>query len=236
MATVKDALDVTTRTIDRRARAYRDLVVVISITWIAAVVWAAITWSGLPLLILLSFVPLCAGFFVLDSILVNRWRDQLLRMWVEDDLDFSVFASSIAAIRFLPTSTLRAMLASLPCDKQAPGTARLSKSVKQALAMAVTAIHSAQTELTIVATLSYLLAVISVAWAAIVWSSLPLLGCLVSVAIRLTAPLILGWRLRRRLTPDLIRWKAEGIDLECLLHGSWQQQWLSSSTSSITAG
>jgi hypothetical protein len=224
MATVKDAFDLTTHTIDRRARAYRNLVVLISIIGIVAVLWAAISWSGRPLLMLVSLLPLCSGFLVLDSVLVNRWRDRVMRLWVEDDLDLNLFASSVAAIRILPANTLRAMLASLPCDKQVTVTGELTRPVKEALAITASANHRAQTELTIIAAISHLLAVIFFTWAIFTWDWHPLLGCLIIVAFRLAGDAILSWRFRRRLRPHLVRWQAEGIDFETAISGSFSER------------
>jgi hypothetical protein len=216
MSTFKVAFDLTARTIDRRARAYRNLVVLISVIGISTITWAGIARSGRPLLLLFLLVPLCAGFFALDSFLVNRWRVQLLRLWIDDDLDLNHLASSLAAIQILPAGTVRAMLASLPIDKQTPGTAELSQSMKQALAATAAAIHGAQTDLTILAALSYLLAVICLVWAVIAWTWLPLLGCLVIAAVRLAARVFLAWRVRQRLHPHSAHWQAEGIDLDAV--------------------
>src|SRR6266404_2164882 len=112
MAACKDALNLTTRTIDRRARRYRNVVVLVSIVGIVALVWAGMAWSGAPLSGLLMLFPICGGFLVLDTFLVDRWRDEILRMWIEEGLDLGAFASTIGSIKILPANTLGAMLRS----------------------------------------------------------------------------------------------------------------------------
>jgi len=36
----------------------------------------------------------CGGFLVLDTLLVNRWRVEILRMWIEEGLELGVFVST----------------------------------------------------------------------------------------------------------------------------------------------
>ena len=137
MATVKDALDLTTQTIDRRAYRYRNLVVLVVLVGLVSGIGAVVLLSGLPLLGLLLLLPLCGGFHYLDSVLVNRWGNRLLQMWAEEELDLDAFVESIAAIRLLPPATLGAMLDTLPKI----GRRELSSVVKKALVITL-ATHS----------------------------------------------------------------------------------------------
>src|SRR5688500_16147831 len=135
MATVKDAFDLTTRTIDRRAFHFRNLVVLVVLVIAVCVIWAVIVLSALPLLGLLLLLPLCGGSLVLDGHLVTRWRERILRMWVEEELDLMVFARSIASVRLLPAGTLGTMLATLPIISQGAGASKFPPPMKRALAL-----------------------------------------------------------------------------------------------------
>jgi hypothetical protein len=176
MATVKDAVDLTTRTIDRRALHYRNLVVLLVLVIMVCAVWAVVSWSGLPLLGWLFLLPLCGGFLVFDSHLVNRWRERILRMWTQEELDLKIFAECIASIRMLPPGTLGAMLATLPTSDHAP-------AMKHALAVTLTSIHCGESDRTSFGILANTAAAAAVAAAVLPWSWIPLAGVLLVVPL-----------------------------------------------------
>jgi hypothetical protein len=189
MATVKDAVDLTTRTIDRRAFHYRNLVVLLVLVVVVCVVWAGVTWSGLPLLGLLLLLPLCGGFLLLDCCLVDRWRERVLRMWTEEDLDLEIFARSIASIRMLPPGTLGAMLATLPTGDHTP-------AMKHAVAVTLTAIHRGESDRTSFGILAYAAGATAVAAAVLSGSWMPLAGVLLVVPLFAMARVVRAARWR----------------------------------------
>jgi hypothetical protein len=189
MATVKDAVDLTTRTIDRRAFHYRNLVVLLVLVVVVCVVWAGVSGSGLPLLGWLLLLPLCGGFLVFDSHLVNRWRERILRMWTEEELDLKIFAECIASIRMLPLGTLGAMLATLPPSDHAP-------AMKHALAVTLTSIHRGESDRTSLGILAYTAAAAAVAAAVLMWSWMPLAGVLLVVPLFAMARVVRAARWR----------------------------------------
>jgi hypothetical protein len=176
MATVKDALELTTRTIDRRAYHYRNLVVLVVVIVLIFVVWAVIRRSILPLLGLFLLLPLCGGFLFLDAYLVNGWRDRILQMWVEEELNLDAFAKSICAIRLLPAGTLGALLATLPVNDNAPATGKLSTAMKKALALTLTTVNRCECDRTGFGNLAYTVAAATVSAAVIESSWMPLAG------------------------------------------------------------
>lgn len=218
MATVKDAMDLTTRTIDRRAFHYRNLVVLLVLVAVVCVVWAAIAWSGLPLLGLLMVLPLCGGFLVLDCYLVNRWRERVLRMWTEEELDLENFAQCIAAIRMLPLGTLRAMLATLPTGDHAP-------AMKHALAVTLTVIHRGESDRTSFGILAYTTAAAAVAVAVLSWSWIPLVSVLLVVPLFAVARVVRAarWRSWQRALAALQR--EQGLEPANFVEVSAQLDW-----------
>ena len=110
----RDAIDATGRLIERRARAYRDLVVAVSLLGLGALGWALWCRSGRPLGLLLLLAPLCIGFLWHDRRLLNAWRDRLLADWTAGVLEFATLRGALLANPALPKTTVAAMLDSLP--------------------------------------------------------------------------------------------------------------------------
>jgi len=224
MATVKDAFNLTTRTIDRRAFHYRNLVVLVVLTAFASVAWAALAWSGWPLLGLLTLMPLCGGFFFLDSLVVNRWRDEILQMWAAEGLALDIFADSIASVRLFPAGTLRAMLGTLPTKERLAAADKLPAPLKRAAALTLTTIHRRESDRTLFATFAYSLSLASVAWAIITWCWTPLLGCLSVVLVLVTDRAVNFMRWRRWL--GLMRqYQKDGLDLATAIETLQRLDW-----------
>jgi hypothetical protein len=216
MATVKDALELTTRTIDRRAFHFRNLVVLLVLVVVACVVWAVLEKSSSPLLGLLALVPLCGGFLVLDNYLVNRWRERVVRMWALEELDLAVFTRSIASVRILPAGTLGAMLATLPTGEHARTAAKLSPVMKEALSLTVTTIHRWESDRTLFATLAYGVGLAFFSWGILLGDWLPLFGCLGVVPVIALGHAVSSLRLRH-WHGQLLQCREIGLDLPTLV-------------------
>src|SRR5262249_41620457 len=91
----KDAIGLTTRTIDLRAKCFRNLVIGFAIAMLGCVVWATTLWSWIPLLGLALLVPLCSTFLCLDTCVVHHWRQQILELWVQEQVDLDSFCDTI---------------------------------------------------------------------------------------------------------------------------------------------
>jgi hypothetical protein len=113
-AIYRDAIDATLATLGRRARGYRNLILVAGTGIFAAGLWAVIARSFAPLLLLVLVVASAGAFFWIDALIMNRWRARLLEPWQRRELDFSAFAAAVQAIPGLPAGTVAAMLTSLP--------------------------------------------------------------------------------------------------------------------------
>jgi hypothetical protein len=109
-----DAIGTTLRTIEDRAKLYRNLVVAMSIVLLASLVLAVFSRQWLALSGLVIIVPLTGGFLFLDSHLVLQWRGGILDMARLRGLDLAMFAKTISGFRQLPPDSLKAMLATLP--------------------------------------------------------------------------------------------------------------------------
>jgi hypothetical protein len=110
----REAIDATGRVIERRAWAYRNLVIAVSLLGLSALGWAFSGRSGRPLAVLLMLAPCCVGFLWRDRQLLNAWRNRLLSYWTTGALDFTALRGALLANPALPKSTLAAMLDSLP--------------------------------------------------------------------------------------------------------------------------
>src|ERR1043166_6861781 len=105
MLALKEAVNLTTQTIDRRAFHYRNLVVLLIALVGACAVTALVAGSALPLLGLFILVPLCGGYLVLDTHQVNRWRRRIMALWADEDLHLDKFTKAVISLTMLPPNT-----------------------------------------------------------------------------------------------------------------------------------
>jgi hypothetical protein len=109
-----DAIDITVRTIEGRARLYRNLVVAVSAVSVLSILWAVLFRQWLALTGLVLLVPLTGGFLFFDSRLVRRWRGGIVEMARLRSLDRATFLKTISGFRHLPPNALKAMLSTIP--------------------------------------------------------------------------------------------------------------------------
>jgi hypothetical protein len=191
----RSAIDRTTDTIDRRARYFRNLIVIVVSVALVSIVSAVIARAFWPLACSLLLLPICGFFFVLDSKLLDHWRSHLLETWVKKDIDFRALCGALNAVPKLPRETVRSMLATLPSAGDLLAEQRISSSTREAVAVAVTGIHGRQSNT--VALKASAAAIVStsviVAMALRMWE--PLLGNLVVLLL----PIFGAWLKRRRM-------------------------------------
>ena len=109
-----DAIDITVRTIEGRARLYRNLVVAVSAVSVLSILLAVLFRQWLALAGLVLLVPLTGGFLFFDSRLVRRWRAGIVEMARLRSLDRATFLNTISGFRHLPPNALKAMLSTIP--------------------------------------------------------------------------------------------------------------------------
>ncbi len=124
MPSIKAALDLTTSTIDCRARRYRNAIVVVVITSLVSIIWAIVTFSWKPLCGLLLLVPIVGWFLYLDGKHLHQWQQGVLYQWYNDDVSPYVLALGLKSIPTLPEITLESMLALLPTDDKLSTSSR----------------------------------------------------------------------------------------------------------------
>jgi hypothetical protein len=120
-----DAVEYTVRTIEDRARLYRNLVVSVSIVSILSVVLAVTfrQWIGLAGFLLLS--PMTGSFLILDIRRTRLWRLHILKKSRKRELHIPTFRKTISAFAYLPASSLQAMLSTISdVDNPAQGQAQ----------------------------------------------------------------------------------------------------------------
>jgi hypothetical protein len=121
------AINLTSRSIEARARLFRTLVMAVGLVSVASIVTALVSWRVWPLAGLVLVIPMSGGFLLLDGRLVGRWKTGVLGMKEEHQLDVDLFLRTISQFKHFPTNTLRSMLATLtahkPIDACTPGAA-----------------------------------------------------------------------------------------------------------------
>jgi hypothetical protein len=140
MSAYRTALDRTTATIDRRARYFRNQIVIV-VTIGVLVVIAAILRSPSALWAFLLLVPACGLFFFSDSRALNGWRSGLLAAWITGELDFAAYREAIRANPRLPKGTVEGMLMTLPSAGSLVAEQSLPAPTRRAIAAASLALH-----------------------------------------------------------------------------------------------
>jgi hypothetical protein len=111
-----EAVDLTLSTLGARARCYRNLVVAVCLVATTSLLTALVLKQVLALLGFILLVPLTGGFTFFDKRQVMRWREQILKMRDDRNLDLGLFSHTIAKLKHLPQGTIQAMLATLPAE------------------------------------------------------------------------------------------------------------------------
>jgi hypothetical protein len=131
------ATNATVRLIERRARAYRDIVAAVSLLGLTAIGWALWWRSVQPLALLLLLVPLTLLCLWQDRWLLNGWRACLLADWKVGVVDFAALRGALLANPTLPKTTVAAMLDSLPDHGNFRHERTISLPTREAVALAI---------------------------------------------------------------------------------------------------
>jgi hypothetical protein len=137
----RTAIDQTTRTIERRARYFRNQVVIVVTMGTLVMIAALIMRSPSALWAFLLLVPTGGLFLFIDSTTLNDWRADLLAAWVTRDIDFAAYRDAIRAHPSLPKGTIEAMLASLPSAGSLVAEQQVLTPTRQAVAATSLAWH-----------------------------------------------------------------------------------------------
>jgi len=113
-----ETIDVTLRTIEERARLYRNLVVAVSAVSVLSVLFAVFFRQWLPLAGLIILVPLTGAYLILDSRLLHLWRAGIVEMQRLRGLDVTAFSKTISGFRHVPPNSLDAMISTLPASPE----------------------------------------------------------------------------------------------------------------------
>jgi hypothetical protein len=111
---MKEAVEITRRTLEARARLYRNVVVAV-VALLALVAGASLLlWSPRPLAGLALLVPICGGFLLRDGSLVQSWQRAMFEGWQTDRFRLADLKGLLRAHRYIPPGSLTGMLTLLP--------------------------------------------------------------------------------------------------------------------------
>jgi hypothetical protein len=110
---MQEALNATFRTIERRAKLYRLVIVLVAAIPLSAVLAAAISRSWIPLIGLVLVIPVTGLFHLLDGRHVRLWRREIVELTAASALDLARFTKALSSMRMVPQQTVQGMLASL---------------------------------------------------------------------------------------------------------------------------
>lgn len=208
---MKEALHLTTQTINNRLRWYRNFLIGVVGSTLIFIILAIVQRSWHPLLGFLFLIPLVGIFLYLDSLLVYKWQERILTLWRDDELDLNVFYHSMATIRMFPQQMYQSMLKTLPVHPGANSSAGFNPDVKKILFSILQSLHRYQRDRIIFVSLCYFFIFFPAGLALTVKLKIFLLGALLG-------PLILGfhfclqtirWERLKRIFLEIKKYKLE---------------------------
>lgn len=134
ITTYRAAIDRTAAALERRARCFRHQVVAVILVSCGCVMWAVLAGAAMPLLGLLSLVPVCGLFLIADERVLDGWRSEILTAWAGRLIDLSAFSAAIRGNPILPTATAEGMLLTLPRMAALDVEQRIAAPTRRAIA------------------------------------------------------------------------------------------------------
>jgi hypothetical protein len=194
MSAYRIAIDLTTKTIDSRAKFYRNLIVAVVALGAISLACAAATRTLSLLTGLLMLLPTCGFFFFLDDRLLRKWRSGLFHMWVRKELDFNAFHHAVEALPKLPKDTLHGMLATLPSAQDLVAEQQISSSTREAIAATAACIYGYQSDTLVIKATGAAIGSISIILAATLRTWKPIWGCIILVLLPFSRTWLNRWR------------------------------------------
>lgn len=222
---ISEAMRLTTYTINIQTSIFRNLVITVVVVSLISLIWAAIQRSWLPLLGVLLLAPICGAFFFYDIHLIDRWQQQILAMWEQENLDLDIFTQAMTTISALPQHTLRGMRGTLPTKDKVSCGGNIPQSFRHAVAMTLKTINGCHKDRTVCVTLAWTLGLASPALAAIQWSWLPLLGFLLVIIIISVGKWLSLSRLGSWSKQILGAKQEQGLDIKKFVEIAGQLEW-----------
>lgn len=135
--TYRDAMDATLACIGRRGRVFRSQILSVALFIVAVLVVTGFSARPLVLITLLLLMPICGVFALLDSLVVARWRRQILESWQAASIDLHALRHALEAIPHLPGDTLKGMMATLPSWPSLSDEHQVVQSVRVTMAASI---------------------------------------------------------------------------------------------------
>lgn len=196
MSAYRVAIDLTTRTIDSRAKYFRNLIVAVVLVSLGSIGWAMFAWVISPLSGVFLLFSVCGLYFFIDGKLLNDWRSKLLEGWVRGELDFRAFRQAVDAIPTLPKNTLQGMIETLPPAGDLLIEQGISPSTREAIAAVVTTIHACRSDAVAFKAAAFAIVGVSAILAATLKMWQPFFAIAVLTAMPLLRKWARLWRLR----------------------------------------
>ena len=113
---VLQAIELTSRTIERRNKLYRALVLAVSLLGMLSILSATFSRQWIFLSGLIFLVPLIGAFSYFDSRTVRRWRREIFQMRNVRNLDLDFFLKTAANLRRISPPTAQGMLSTISLE------------------------------------------------------------------------------------------------------------------------
>lgn len=118
---VLQAIEMTSRTVERRTKLYRTLVIAVSLLVLLSLPSAIFLHQWIFLAGLVFMVPLIGGFSYIDARTVRSWRREIFHMRDTRNLDLAFFLKTIEEFPRSSLPTLEGMLSTITLEGENEG-------------------------------------------------------------------------------------------------------------------
>ncbi len=192
---IKEALDLTIGTINKRSKSYKNTVILVVVLAFVFAIWTVIKFSWRPLTGYFLIVPLSGFYFYFDTRLVSKWQQRIMELWVWEKIKLDFFFQTLQTMKMLPTNTLQSMLDTLPYTGHTSLSQNASPALKQSLASTLLTINDCQNARTGFNTLAYTLGLVFIANTALQGTWLYLTGLFLVYPVIALGKWCVGYRL-----------------------------------------
>ncbi|HGJ65911.1 TPA: hypothetical protein ENS27_11055 [bacterium] len=149
---MQEAYNATIRLFNTRIKRYKALIIGIAIVVFGSVIWAIVWKSWSPFLCLIIPISLCGIYLSSDLMLIYKWQNIVLNLWIYDELDIGLFIDTVSQVRMLPKETLQSLLKTLP-ERELAG--KVPKEIKESIKMTIKIINQCQVDRIVFSTCAY---------------------------------------------------------------------------------
>ena len=212
---LNNAIELTKKTLQKRALYYRNLVIIVSLLLVITPISALISLSWQPLIAWL-FIPLSYTLFLYtEQKKLADWQLTILTYWQEEQLKLHFLAQSLLHLPIFPENTIQSMVALLPQPKESDTLPSESRQAIVCLQKTINHCHRIRNSMLI---LSMIIIIFSFLLSIILNSFFPLLFIVFMMPLRIIETWYFNQQWQIQLKKNSVFYKKDKVFLAIISH------------------